>query len=154
MLSLNSNVPADAGSAQLAWVRDQLRTQPSQCVAVIWHHPPVSSGKYGRDPRMRDVWRTLMEFKADLVMTGHEHTYERFAPLDESGLPHPEGIRSFIVGTGGAPPYEFMTVQPGSEVRLTGWGVLKLTLRSGAFDWEFISADTGGPRDMGTHACR
>ena len=154
VLSLNSNVPANGGSAQLAWLRDRLTTQPSQCVAVIWHHPLVSSGRYGRDATMRDVWRTLMEFKADLVLAGHDHAYERFAPLDDTGFPHPDGIRSFVVGTGGAPLYEFVSVQPGSERWLSEWGVLKLTLRSGAYDWEFISVDGAAVRDTGTQACR
>jgi len=154
VLSLNSNVPAGSGSAQLAWLRDQLTSQPTRCVAVLWHHPLFSSGLHGPDPRMREVWRTLMEFKADVVISGHDHIYERFTPLDEQGLPSADGIRSFVVGTGGAPPYTFGVIQPGSEARISAWGILKLTLRSESFDWEFVPADGLGIPDQGTQGCR
>ena len=103
---------------------------------------------------MREVWRTLMEFKADVILTGHDHIYERFTPLDENGLPSPDGIRSFVAGTGGAPPYALSVIQPGSEARISAWGVLKLTLRSESFDWEFVSVGGQGGRDQGTQVCR
>jgi len=154
VLSLNSNVPAGAGSAQLEWLQDQLTSQPSLCVAVLWHHPLFSSGPHGNNPQMREVWRTLMEFKADVILTGHDHIYERFTPLDENGLPSPDGIRSFVAGTGGAPPYALSVIQPGSEARISAWGVLKLTLRSESFDWEFVSVGGQGGRDQGTQVCR
>lgn len=153
VLSLNSNVPAGAGSAQLAWIHDQLTSQPTRCTAVLWHHPLFSSGPHGPNPHMREVWRTLMEFKADVVITGHDHIYERFTPLDEHGLPSADGIRSFVAGTGGAPPYAFGVIHPGSEARISALGILKLTLRSESFDWEFVPADGMGFSDQGTQVC-
>jgi hypothetical protein len=154
IVSLNSNVAADAGSAQVAWLRNELTTQPTLCVAAIWHHPLASSGPHGPDPRMRDVWRTLMEFKADVVITGHDHLYERFVPLDENGLPNPAGIREFVAGTGGAEHYEPGVIQAGSEVRGQSWGVLKLTLRSDSFDWDFIPVAGATFTDHGSQQCR
>jgi 3',5'-cyclic AMP phosphodiesterase CpdA len=154
VLSLNSNVPAGPGSAQLAWLRDQLTQEPAFCVAAYWHHPLVSSGRHGNNGHMRDVWRLLMEHKAELVVTGHDHTYERFAAIDENGFPSPSGVRAFVAGSGGAPLYEFASIQPGSEVRIASWGVLKLTLRSDSYDWEFVPAAGGSGRDLGAGGCR
>jgi hypothetical protein len=154
VVSLNSNIAADSSSPQVAWLRNELAAQPALCVAAIWHHPLASSGPHGPDPKMRDVWRTLMDFKADLVVTGHDHLYERFTPIDENGSPNPAGMREFVTGTGGADGYEVGVVQPGSEVRGRAWGVLTLTLRSDAFDWDFIpvAGETFG--DHGTQGCR
>ena len=103
---------------------------------------------------MRDVWRLLMEHKAELVVTGHDHLYERFTAIDENGVPSPSGIRAFVAGSGGAPLYEFASIQAGSEVRIASWGVLKLTLRSDSYDWEFVPAPGGSGRDLGTGGCR
>jgi hypothetical protein len=154
IVSLNSNVAADASSAQVAWLRNELTMQPSLCVAAIWHHPLASSGPHGPNPKMRDVWRALMDFKADVVITGHDHLYERFTPLDENGSPNPNGIREFVAGTGGAEHYEPGVIQPGSEVRGQSWGVLKLTLRSDAFDWDFVPVAGESFQDHGTQPCR
>ena len=153
VVSLNSNIAAGNGSAQLAWLRSELTSQPTRCVAAIWHHPLASSGPHGSDARMREVWRTLMEFSADVVITGHDHIYERFAPLDADAFPSANGIREFVVGTGGAEPYAFAQLKAGSEARASTWGVLKLTLRSDSYDWEFVPT-SGGFRDQGSAACR
>ena len=82
-----------------------------------------------------------------------EHAYERFAPIDATGRPSPDGIRQFIAGTGGAPLYQFLMVAPGSEARISTWGLLKLTLRADGYAWEFIAVG-GAVRDSGTGACR
>jgi hypothetical protein len=95
VLSLNSNVSSGVGSAQLAWLRQELQAQPARCVAAIWHHPLASSGPHGSDPRMREIWRTLMEFNAEIVISGHDHTYERFAPPTPTASPAPSAsVRS------------------------------------------------------------
>src|SRR5438094_4448691 len=118
VIALNSEVAAAAGSGQLTWLRSELAARRSLCTAVIWHRPLFSSGRHGNNLDMRDVWRTLYEFDVDLVINGHDHTYERFAPQDPEGRYDPErGIREFVDGTGGAPPYDFTSIHLNSQVR-------------------------------------
>jgi len=103
---------------------------------------------------MRNLWRTLYEFDVDLVINGHDHSYERFAPQDPDGRFDPaRGIRQFIVGTGGAPLYAFSSMRPNSEVRAAAWGVAAFTLVEGGFQWEFIPVDGGTFRDSGSAVC-
>jgi acid phosphatase type 7 len=155
VLSLNSNIASGAGSAQVHWLRQQLESQPSRCIAAIWHHPVASSGlRRGGDPRMREIFRVLTEFNADIVLAGHEHIYERFTRIDADGFPSPTGIRQFIVGTGGADLYALGPPRPGSEAYAAVWGVLKLTLRSESYEWEFVSVDGESFRDQGMDVCR
>jgi hypothetical protein len=95
-----------------------------------------------------------MEFNAEIVISGHDHTYERFAPLDADGFPSAIGIRAFVAGTGGASPYAFGPPRPGSESRGTSWGVLKLTLWSDLYEWEFVPVAGQSFRDQGSAPCR
>ena len=152
-IALNSNIPAAASSAQTAWLRSELALHPpSLCTIAYWHHPLFSSGPNGDSTNMRDVWRILFDAGVDIVMSGHDHLYERFAPQDPDGRPDARrGIRQFIVGTGGAALYQFGAPRPNSEVRISAFGVLKLTLMSDRYDWEFIPVS--GPRDAGTGTC-
>lgn len=152
VISLNSNIPVSAGSPQEAWLRADLAASRAQCTLAYWHHPLYSSGKHGNQERMRDFWRILHDAGAEIVLSAHDHTYERFALQDPDGLPdEAHGIRQFVVGTGGARPYPFTIVRPNSEVRLSALGVLKLTLSPAGYDWEFISVSGAG--DFGTGTC-
>ena len=153
IISLNSNVPADEGSSQLAWLRQDLAEHPARCTAAIWHHPVFTSGPNGPQPMMRDVWRTLFLAGVDLVVAAHDHLYERFTALDAEGRPTSRGIRQFTVGTGGAALYQFGRTAPGSEARASVHGVLKLTLAEGAYDWEFIPIPGVSFRDSGSGEC-
>jgi hypothetical protein len=105
---------------------------------------------------MRAVWRLLYDNGVEIVISGHDHDYERFGPQTADGeLDLARGIRSFVVGTGGKSLDVFKHIQPNSEVRdSSSYGVLKLTLRSGSYDWEFIPAGGGGFRDSGSGTCR
>lgn len=151
-IALNSNLPASAGSAQTAWLANDLATHATTCTIAYWHHPLFTSGPDGPSPFMRDVWRQLYAAGVDVVMNGHEHYYERFAPQNPDGGADPaRGIRQFIAGTGGAPPYTAVSIQPNSEVRITAFGVLKLTLASSGYEWEFVPVS--GSRDFGTGSC-
>jgi hypothetical protein len=151
-IALNSNIPVGAGSAQAAWLRADLETTTSSCTLAYWHHPLFTSGPNRDNPRMRDFWRILHEGGADVVLSAHDHLYERFGPQDPDGRPDPLlGIRQFIVGTGGAPVYQFATVRENSEVRISDFGVLKLTLMADSYQWEFISVSGRG--DSGTTLC-
>jgi hypothetical protein len=153
VLSLNSNVDAGPSSAQAAWVRSMLVAEQAPCVAAIWHHPVFSSGQNGGSRQMQAMWKLLREFNAEVVISGHDHEYERFARLDENGRPDPRGLRSFVVGTGGAEMTGVRAVQAGSEVRASVAGVLKLTLRRGSYDWTFESTPGSSFRDGGADVC-
>jgi 3',5'-cyclic AMP phosphodiesterase CpdA len=151
-IALNSNIPASAGSAQAAWLASDLATHATACTIAYWHHPLFTSGPDGPSPFMRDTWRQLYSAGVEIVMNGHEHLYERFAPQNPDGAADPaRGIRQFIAGTGGAIPYRAVSVQPNSEVRLEGFGVLKLTLASAGYEWEFVPVS--GARDAGSGTC-
>lgn len=154
ILSLNSNINASPGSTQYEWIRRDLAAAPTYCTLAYWHHPLFSSGPNGNNGQMREVWRLLDEAGVDVVLVGHDHLYERFAPQDADGHPNPSGMREFIVGTGGSRLYGPASPQPNSEVRGTDtWGVLRLTLRSDRYDWEFVPVDGQTFRDAGSTAC-
>ena len=154
VIALNSEIDIGAGSRQEQWLRADLAANPVPCTVAYWHRPRFSSGNHGDNPRMQDVWRLLYESSVELVITGHEHLYERFAPQDASGRPdHTRGIRQFIVGTGGSGLTGARTRHPNSEVIGTEWGVLALTLQSRDYRWEFVPVEGGSFRDAGTGTC-
>lgn len=160
LYSLNSNCGAAGGcgtsSAQYAWLQADLAANPRRCVAAYWHHPRYSSGYHGGSARMRDVLDLLYANGADFVVAGHDHSYERFAPMSATGAADPAtGIRHFVVGTGGAGLYApGPTVMPNSEVMETKThGVLKLTLSWSSYEWQFLPAGGGTFTDQGTTSC-
>ena len=159
IVSLNSFIDADRGSAQIKWLRQDLTDNRATCTLAYWHIPVFSSGPHGIDQRasahMLEAWRVLYEFHADVVINGHDHDYERFAPQDPKGKADPErGIREFVAGTGGGGLYQFKQTRPNSEVRSNrSYGVLKLTLGATDYTWEFVSAAGEPFHDSGTSAC-
>jgi acid phosphatase type 7 len=154
VIALNSETQSGPGSEQMLWLRNELSSRRALCTAVIWHRPLFSSGRHGDNPDMRDVWRTLYEYDVDVVINGHDHSYERFAPQDPDGRFDPvRGIREFVAGTGGAPLYEFSTVRPNSEVRASVWGLASFTLSNGSYQWEFVPVDGQSFRDSGVGSC-
>jgi hypothetical protein len=154
VVALDSNLSMAQGSPQLAWLVDDLRSNPSVCTLVYWHHPLFSSGPSGGHPFSREVWRALYAAGAEVVLNGDTHLYERFAPQDADGHYDPtSGVREFVVGTGGAPLYDIVNVPANSEVRGRAHGVLRLTLRPGKYDWEFVPVAGQSFRDSGSAAC-
>lgn len=156
IISLNSNIAAETTSAQGVWLRADLATHRAACTLAYWHHPVFSSGDHGNDPHMQEIWQILYTFGADVVLNGHDHNYERFAPQTPDGEADPaHGIREFVVGTGGASLRAFRsTPEPNSEVReRRTYGVLKLTLRPNGYDWEFVPIAGQTFRDVGSAAC-
>ncbi len=157
--NLNSNCASvggcGPGSVQDLWLKADLAAHPTQCVAAIWHHPLFSSGVHGNDADMLAAWQDLYAAGAELVVNGHDHDYERFAPQSPDGTPDPAaGIREFVVGTGGAALRSFAAVQPNSEVRKTGvHGILKLTLMPGKYTWQFVPVAGSTWTDSGTESC-
>jgi acid phosphatase type 7 len=155
VVSLNSNVAAEAGSAQERWLRADLAAHPAPCALAYWHHPLFSSGAHGNDPRMRDVWRVLYAYGVDVVLNGHDHGYERFGRQDPDGGADPEhGIRQFVVGTGGATLRPFGAPQALSRVRESAaHGVLRLTLRPTGYEWQFVPVSGRAFLDAGSGTC-
>ena len=159
LVALNSNCAAiggcDPGSPQLQWLEDDLAAHPRACTLAYWHHPRFSSGLHGDDSTFAAFWETLYRHGADLVLVGHDHEYERFAPQDPGAHPDRDyGIREFVVGTGGMELRPFTTVRANSELRDdTSFGVLSLRLRPGGYDWQFLPAAGYTLADAGSGGC-
>ena len=158
VVALNSNCAAvggcHAGSEQERWLRADLAAHPSRCTLAYWHHPRYSSGRHGSDSSYVAFWQALVDADADLVLVGHDHDYERFAPQDAGGRRDLErGIREFVVGTGGKNLRQFTRVSPNSEARdATSLGVLELTLGANEYEWRFRAA-VGSFTDRGSASC-
>jgi hypothetical protein len=155
---LNSNCWAvggcAAGSPQERWLRNDLARYPRQCVLAYWHHPLFSSGPHGNNASVRPLWNDLYAAGAELVVNGHDHDYERFAPQSPSGVATSPGVREIVVGTGGDSHYSFATIRANSQVRnATTYGVLKLTLHAASYSWQFIPVAGSSFRDSGTTSC-
>jgi 3',5'-cyclic AMP phosphodiesterase CpdA len=160
VISLDSNLAPQAQAAQMDWLRRDLARHPARCTLAFWHHPLYSSGGHGSVPQMHEAWDLLYRAGAELVLSGHDHDYERFAPQDADGqLDRERGIRQFVVGTGGAYPTPFLLTVANSEVRdASRTGVLRLRLRETGYDWEFLESSrvtTLGvaPPDHGSGVC-
>jgi hypothetical protein len=146
----------NAGSPQEKWLRADLTAHPVACTLAYFHKPLFSSGgTHGDDPEMVPIWQALYDANADLIVGGHDHDYERFAPQTPLARPDPErGIREFVAGTGGKNHRPFATPHANSEVRNADtFGVLKLTLRAGAYDWQFVPEAGKTFTDSGSGRC-
>jgi 3',5'-cyclic AMP phosphodiesterase CpdA len=159
LIALNSNCEqvggCNAGSAQERWLRADLAAHPARCTLAFWHHPRFSSGSHGAPLTMNAVWRALYEAGADLVFTGHDHDYERFAPATAEGrVDLARGLREFVVGTGGAGLRSFSTALAHSEVRNNNsHGVLRVVLRPDRYEWEFFPVAGRTFTDRGSAPC-
>ena len=154
VLMLNSNIPATSGSPQWEFARAQLQTQRTPCTMAVWHHPRFTSGPSGPNFFMHDMWALLESARAEVILNGHDHLYERFARQLSDGRPDPaNGIRQFTAGTGGAELYNFVRAAGNSEERIMRHGVIRFTLRPAQVDWEFIGLD-GATLDRGLDTCR
>jgi hypothetical protein len=157
IISLNSNIGMNAGSPQEAWLRADLAANQKSCTLAYWHHPRFTSGvMYGNQPSTQPLWQALYEAGAEIIIAGHEHNYERFAPQTPTGAADPAaGIRQFVVGTGGAGLYDDQHAPaPNSEVfEGTTYGVLKLTLMADGYSWEFIPVAGRSFTDSGSGSC-
>lgn len=146
--SVCSVVGCGEGSDQLGWLRADLAANPRPCTLAYWHHPRWTSGLHGVDTSTQPLWDALAAAGADVVLGGHDHHYERFAPV--------QGIRQFVVGTGGRNLYPVLFRTEGSEVVDTRtFGVLALTLRPDGYDWRFVAipGSASGFTDEGSAGC-
>ena len=155
VFALNSELPdLGASSPQVQWLRNELATRPTACSAAIRHKPLFTSGPNGENGQMREIFRVLYDNNVDVVINGHDHLYERFAPQDPNGRPDTQrGIRQFTAGTGGVTPYQRVRVAPNSERLHEAWGVLKLTLHSNSYNWESVPVGGAQFSDSGTGPC-
>ena len=153
---INSSLDMSAGSAQEQWLRADLAAHPATCTMAYWHHPRFSSGGNGSTLATQPIWQALYDFGAEVVVNGHDHDYERFAPQTPTGaLDNTNGIREFVVGTGGNSLYSF-DIPPitNSELRSNvNYGVIKFTLWPTSYDWDFIPVAGGTFSDHGSASC-
>jgi hypothetical protein len=142
------------GSPQGVWLEANLKASTAECTMAIWHHPRFSSGEHGNDVSVWPFWDPLYRARADVVVNGHDHDYERFGPQDPAGREDKAaGIRSFVVGTGGAVLRDFPTVAAHSEVRVPNtFGVIRFVLHPTSYESSFI-ATSGAVADSGSGAC-
>jgi hypothetical protein len=144
------------GSVEEKWLRADLQAHPSACTLAYWHKPLFSSGaKHGNDPEMKAFWEDLYDAKASVVINGHDHDYERFAPQDPDGKSDPaRGIREFVAGTGGKSHRPFAAPKPNSKIRNDdAFGVLKLVLRPDGYEWRFMAVPGTSFTDSGSGQC-
>ncbi len=156
IISLNSEVAHGVGSLQETWLKDDLAASSASCTLAYWHKPRWTSGAdHPNDTTMAPFVKALYDAGAEVILNGHAHQYERFAPMTPSGQLDTEfGVREFVVGTGGRARDAFLTTQPNSEVRDNStWGVIQLTLREGSYDWSFKPSQASSFTDNGSRGC-
>jgi adhesin/invasin len=161
VIVLNSNIATDPGSPQEVWLKADLAAHASLCTLAYWHHPLYSSigGSTGTSGAVitsaRPLWDDLYAAGVDLVLNGHRHVYERLAPMKPDGSPDPvAGIRTIIAGMGGESGGDLTNIFPTSEVREgRTFGILKLTLTTGSYSWQFIGVPGSTFTDSGTNSC-
>jgi calcineurin-like phosphoesterase family protein len=160
IIALNSQCDAvggcQKGSPQEQWLSDDLRKNSSNCILAFWHVPLFSSGdEHGNATAMKPFWDDLYAAGADIVLNGHDHDYERFAPQNADGAADPaRGIREFVVGTGGKSQRGFRTPSAASEARSNStFGVLRIDLQPQGYSWKFIPVAGGTFTDSGSGTC-
>lgn len=154
LVALNSNIDIGPGSPQLKWLEDDLARNRRSCVLAFWHYPRFSSGRHGDNPAMQGLWEALLRHRVSLAISGHDHHYERFAPLNAAGQPDARhGMRAFVVGSGGARLYAMGRPSAHSEKHaFAQWGVLRLELGDSRYGWKFLTTD-GEVKDQGSGVC-
>jgi calcineurin-like phosphoesterase family protein len=153
LIALNSEIGLGAGGAQDQWLKADLAAHKNVCTLAYWHRPRFSS--VIGDARLDFFWQTLYAAGVDVVLNGHMHVYERFAPQTPSGQADPSrGIREFVVGTGGERHHGVQAIVPNSEVvNASTYGILSLKLRATGYDWQFLAESGGTFTDSGSASC-
>lgn len=155
LISLNSESDFGASGAQVAWLKADLAATTKKCVLAYWHKPRFAAGTYSDFTAYVPFWEALYAARAEIVLNGHDHNYQRYQPMTPDGVSAPaNGIREFVVGTGGWGAYP---LKPDSRRENAGtgiFGVLKLTLNSDSYEWQFLPAEGTSFSDSGSGACR
>lgn len=151
IVSLNSE---KLSSAQESWLKSDLAANRNKCALAFWHKPLFTSGRHAPATEMRSLFRILYNAGADIVLSGHNHQYERFAPQTPDGKADPgKGIAEFVAGTGGAGTlYDFRSTKPNSKTRYKGYGVLRLDLNPTSYSYSFVPL-SGSFKDSGSGTC-
>lgn len=163
ILALNANCTylprgCSTRSAQYKWLEAQLASS-AQCTLAYWHQPLFNHGKEQAEWAVRPFWRLLLRHDAELILNGHDHSYQRFPPLDEKGKADPNGLIQFVVGTGGHSlvPFARKPTQPPTVTRSASTvGVLQMSLNADSYDWQFVPANfpgNGSYTDSGSNTC-
>ena len=155
VLALNSNIEMGPRSPQGRWAAADLAAHRTECTLAYMHHPRFSSGPHQLNRLVLPMWRLLDSAGVDVVVSGHDHIYERFAPMGASGTRDDrKGVRLFIAGTGGAYRYEMKKVAPNSEARSSdAHGILELKLTPGKYTWRFVPTALSDFTDSGSGTC-
>jgi hypothetical protein len=159
LIALNSNCEeiggCGPGSPEETWLKADLAAHSTVCTLAYWHHPRFTSGLVGEDAEMAQFWQDLYTAGADVVLNGHAHGYERFAPQTPSETYDPTGgIREFVVGTGGEEFHSFVIPEPMSEAQQNNtFGILTLTLHATSYDWRFVPIAGATYSDSGSTFC-
>jgi acid phosphatase type 7 len=152
--ALNSEIDASSTSAQVQWLKNDLAANPKKCVLAYWHKPRWSSGVHGNNSNVQPLWQALYNAGAELVINGHDHSYERFAQLNANGTALNPGLREIVVGTGGSGHTGFGTILSTSRAHNSStYGVLKLTLGSDGYNWKFVPISGQSYTDSGSTSC-
>ena len=158
IISLDSQCSAvggcGSGSPEETWLRADLVAHPAKCTLAYWHYPVFSSGIGLNRPDALTLWDDLDRMGADIVLSAHDHDYERFGLQHANGSASARGIREFVVGTGGRMRHAFSSIASNSQVRdNTTWGLLELTLHPSSYDWSFVPVAGGKFTDSGSSSC-
>jgi len=159
IVSLNSNCTEEGvggcstNSPQGIWLKNDLESHGNACTLVYWHHPRYSAGSHGDNSKMDYFWQLLDANNVDVALAGHDHNYQRFAPMDLTGASDPNGVREFVVGTGGKSHYSLNSEDDNLEAfNISTFGVLKMTLHDTSYDWNFVG-ESGNTIDSGSWNC-
>jgi acid phosphatase type 7 len=154
LISLNSELDHGVGSEQVTWLTNDLAASGAKCVLAYWHKPRFSAGVYGDGSAFRPFWDALYAAGAEVVINGHDHNYQRYAPMTPAGSRDAaRGIREFVVGTGGRSHYDLRADSRREAADATAYGVLKLTLGQSGYEWAFIPEAGKTYRDFGSESC-
>lgn len=153
IISLNSEIAASEGSPQNNWLEQDLASSTKRCILAFWHKPLFSAGPHGSNASVRPLWDDLYAARADVILNGHDHNYQRFAPVTPAGATASDGVREFVVGTGGRDLYSLGAMANLQAGNNTSWGVLKMVLHNSTYEWRFVSITGQTYSDSGTSAC-
>ena len=152
--ALNSECSASTCPQQYDWLKQDLAAEAHKCTLAIWHRPRFSTGPHGNATDMSSIWSLLATSGSEVVVNGHDHDYERYTPLGPNGYAQQNGLREFVIGTGGVGHYQFTSDSPLVEVRdNTSFCVLRLGLAPGSYSWHFLPTTAAGFTDGGTGTC-
>ena len=155
LIALNSEIDISSDSPQVQWLQADLDSHQNNCALAYWHRPRFTSGLSNpSDPSIGAIWDVLYEYGVDVVLNGHVHLYERFAPQNPQGDADSNGIREFVVGTGGGGSfYDYSPIANREVINNETYGVIKLTLHEYSYDWEFIPIEGQTFTDAGSTDC-